>query len=80
MRLSPQARCTLPMGSCEAGTDGSWTLRWREMDSNIGPRSPVSSVGAARRSCLRGSGSGSALLLLRFGPLYRTGLGHGLSR
>jgi hypothetical protein len=35
MRLSPQARCTLPMGSCEAGTDGSWTLRWREMDSNF---------------------------------------------
>ena len=30
MRLSPQARCTLPMGSCEAGTDGSWTLRWRK--------------------------------------------------
>ena len=35
MRLSPQARCTLPMGSCEEGTDGSWTLRWREMDSNF---------------------------------------------
>ena len=35
MRLSPQARCTLPMGSREAGTDGSWTLRWREPDSNF---------------------------------------------
>ena len=37
MRLSPQARCTLPMGSREAGTDGSWTHRWSETDSN--PRS-----------------------------------------
>src|SRR5262249_13756302 len=44
----------------------------------IGPRSPVSSVGAACRSCLRGSGSGSTLLLLRFGPLHRAGLPHGL--
>jgi len=48
--------------------------------ASIGPRSPVSSVGAARRSCLRGSGSGSTLLLLHFGPLHRAGLGRGLSR
>src|SRR5215467_7510841 len=48
--------------------------------ASIGPRSPVSSVGAARRSCLRGSGSGSTLLLLHFGPLHRAGLRRGLSR
>jgi hypothetical protein len=28
------------------------------------PRSPVSSIGAARRSCLRGNGSGSARFLV----------------
>src|SRR6516162_4179690 len=44
------------------------------------PRSPVSSVGAACRSCLRGAGSGSALLFLRLEPLRRAGLGYGLSR
>ena len=44
------------------------------------PRSPMSSVGAACRSCLRGSGSGSALLFPRLEPLRRAGLGHGLSR
>src|SRR6516164_7029269 len=44
------------------------------------PRSPVSSVGAACRSCRRGSGSGSAMLFPRLEPLRRAGLGHGLSR
>ena len=46
MRLSPQARCTLPMGSREAGTDGSWTHRWSETDSN--PRS------LSEGTCLKG--------------------------
>src|ERR1700756_3308568 len=34
------------------------------------PRSPVSSVRAARRSCLRGSGSGSARFLLVSLPFH----------
>ena len=42
------------------------------------PRSPVSSVGAACRSCLRGSGSGSARFLLLGGPFHRAGLPYGL--
>ena len=44
------------------------------------PRSPVSSVGAACRSCLRGSRSGSARFLVLGEILHRAGLGHGLSR
>src|SRR6516162_4659526 len=51
MRLSPQARCTLPMGSCEAGTDGSWTLRWREPDSNHRSRSCEKSLAVADERC-----------------------------
>ena len=42
------------------------------------PRSPVSSVGAACRSCLRGSGSGSARFLLLGEILHRAGLPYGL--
>ena len=37
------------------------------------PRSPVSSVGAARRCWLRGSGSGSARFLLLSLPFHRAG-------
>ena len=58
---------------CRLTAGGRWIR-------TIGPRSPVSSVGAACRSCLRGSGSGSALLYPRLEPLRRAGLGYGLSR
>jgi len=58
---------------CRLTAGGRWIR-------TIGPRSPVSSVGAACRSCPRGSGSGSALLYPRLEPLRRAGLGYGLSR
>ena len=53
---------------CRLTAGGRWIR-------TIGPRSPVSSVGAACRSCPRGSGSGSALLYPRLEPLRRARLG-----